>query len=99
MVTAEKLIDLRRVHLTIDGDHSSGKFCTMIKVFRFQSNPTISCIFQITSVSHSKDELSTLFSTVVEPIGEGICSFGTCGARCIHINGPSAFQLLQQLPG
>jgi hypothetical protein len=45
---------------------------TLKILFRFQSNPTISRLFQIASVSHSKDELSILCATVLDPIGESL---------------------------
>jgi len=67
MVTPWQLLDLHHIDLTIGGDHGGGKFCRTLKIlFRFWSNPTTSCLFQIASVSHSKDELSILCSTVLE---------------------------------
>jgi hypothetical protein len=60
------------VDLTIGGDHGGGKFCMAFKVLMiFSDKPTISKLFQIVSVSHSKDDLSVLRSTVIEPIGIG----------------------------
>ncbi len=73
MVTPHQLVELNRVDLTIGGDHGGGKFRMTLKIlFRFQSNPTISRLFQIASVSHSKDEHSILCATVLDPIGESL---------------------------
>jgi hypothetical protein len=59
--------------LTIGGDHGGGKFCMTLKVlFCFEHNPSISFLFQIGSVSHSKDDLIILSSTILQPNGEGI---------------------------
>jgi len=70
IVTAEQLVGLKRVDLTIGGDRGGGKFRMALKVLlRFSDKPTISKVFQIASVSPSKDDLSVLRSTVIEPIG------------------------------
>jgi hypothetical protein len=72
IVQAEQLHGLKRVDFTIGGDHGGGKFRMTLKVlFRFENSNTISKLFQIASVSHSKDETEILRSTVIDPIGEG----------------------------
>ena len=59
--------------MTIGGDHGGGKFCMTLKVlFCFEHNPSISFLFQIGSVSHSKDDLTILSTAILQPIGEGI---------------------------
>ena len=72
IVQAEQLHGLKRVDFTIGDDHGGGKFRMTLKVlFRFENSNTISKLFQIASVSHSKDETEILRSTVIDPIGEG----------------------------
>jgi hypothetical protein len=41
-------------------------------LFHLQRNQTISRLFQISSVSHSKDDTEILESTVLKPIGESL---------------------------
>ncbi len=73
IVQAEQLRGLKRVDFSIVGDHGGGKFCMTLKVlFRFENSNTISKLFQIVSVSYSKDETEILQSTVIDLIGEGV---------------------------
>jgi hypothetical protein len=72
MVTAEQLEGLQRVDFTIGGDRGGSKFWMALKcLLRFSDRPTISKVFQIASVSHSKDDISILQSMVIDPIGTG----------------------------
>jgi hypothetical protein len=72
MVSAEQLEGLQRDDFTIGGDHGDGKFRTALKcLFRFSDRLTISKVFQIAGISYSKDDISILQSTVIDPIGEG----------------------------
>jgi hypothetical protein len=41
-------------------------------LFRFESNETISCLYQIASVSHPKDDSQMLNETVLKPIGDSL---------------------------
>jgi hypothetical protein len=45
---------------------------TLKILFRFHERSTISQLFQIASVSHSKDDTKILESTVLNPIGESM---------------------------
>jgi hypothetical protein len=40
-------------------------------LLRFSDKPTISKVFQIASISHSKDDLSILRPTEIDPVGRG----------------------------
>ena len=72
IVQAEQLRGLKRVDFSIGGDHGGGKFRMTLKVlFRFENSNTISKLFQIASVSHSKDDTEILRSTVIDLIGVG----------------------------
>jgi hypothetical protein len=72
MVSAEQLEGLQRIDFTIIGDHGGGTFHMALKyLFQFSDRPTISKVFQIASISYSKDDISILQSTVIGPIGEG----------------------------
>ena len=73
IVTQDQLQGLKRVDFTVGGDHGGSKFRVTLKLLlRFHEKKSISRLFQIASVSHSKDELSILKSTVLDPIGEGL---------------------------
>jgi hypothetical protein len=73
LISAEQLDGLKRVDFTIGRDHGGGKFCVTLKLLlRFSSKQTFSRLFQIASVSHSKDDISILKITVLNPIGEGL---------------------------
>ena len=72
MVTTEQLEGLQRVDFTIGGDRGGSKFWMALKcLLRFSDRPTISKVFQIASVSHSKDDISLLQPMVIDPIGTG----------------------------
>ena len=73
IIKTEELIGLRHVDISVGGDHGGGKFRMTLKVlFRFHDKPTISRLFQIASVSHSKDDTDILVATVLKPVGESL---------------------------
>jgi hypothetical protein len=73
IISAEQIDGLKRVDFTLGGDHGGGKFRVTLKLLlRFHSKKTFSRLFQIASVSHSKDDISILKTTVLNPIGEGL---------------------------
>jgi hypothetical protein len=58
--------------IAVGGDHGGGKFRMSLKLnFRF-SDTTISHLFQIASVSYSKDDMQILKKVVIDPIGNGL---------------------------
>jgi hypothetical protein len=58
IITEEHLHGLKRVDFTTGGDHGGGKFRVTLKMLlRFHDKKSISHLFQITSVSHSKDDI------------------------------------------
>ncbi len=73
IIKTEELIGLRHVDISVGGDHGGGKFQMTLKVlFHFHDKPTISRLFQIASVSHSKDDTDILVATVLKPVGESL---------------------------
>jgi hypothetical protein len=61
------------IDVTVEGGHVGGKFWMTLKIlFRFHEASGISKLFQIASVSHSKDDTKILHSTVLHPIGESL---------------------------
>jgi hypothetical protein len=73
MIDYTQLEGLSRVDICIGGDHGGGKFRMSFKVlFRFESNETISRLYQIASVSHPKDDSQMLNDTVLKPIGDSL---------------------------
>jgi hypothetical protein len=73
IIDRDQLEGLTRIDITVGGDHGGGKFRMTMKIlFRLQRNQTISRLFQIASVSHSKDDTEILESTVLKPIGESL---------------------------
>jgi hypothetical protein len=73
IIKRDQLQHVSCVDLLVGGDHGGRKFCMTLKIlFRFHERSTISRLFQITSVSHSKDDTKILESTVLNPIGESM---------------------------
>jgi hypothetical protein len=73
IIKTEELIGLRHVDISVGGDHGGGKFQMTLKVlFCFYDKPTISRLFQIASVSHSKDDTDILVATVLKPVWESL---------------------------
>jgi len=67
--------------------HSGGKFRMILKIlFRFHESPTISRLFQIASVCHSKDDTEILATTVLRPIREILRQITVGGRFTIHDN-------------
>jgi hypothetical protein len=68
---------------------------TLKILLRYHDKPAISRLFQIASVSHSKDDTDILVATVLKPIGESLRIISD-GARFIIIeaNTPSSDSLL-----
>jgi hypothetical protein len=65
IISAERLDGLERVNFTVGGDHGGGKFRMMFKIlFVFSSRPSISRLYQIASVEHSKVDTKKLKETV-----------------------------------
>jgi hypothetical protein len=73
IASAENLVGLERAVFTVGGDHGGGKFRMTFKILLvFSSKKSISRLYQIASVEHSKDETEILKTTVLEPVGEGL---------------------------
>jgi hypothetical protein len=73
IIKRDQLQHVSRVDLSVGGDHGGGKFRMTLKIlFRFNKRSTISRLFHIASVSHSKDDTKILESTVLNPIGESL---------------------------
>ena len=88
IISPDQLDGLKRLDLTVGGDHGGGKFHVTLKLLlRFHSKKTISRLFQIASISHSKDELPILKSTVLDPIGEGLRLIVEGGRFSVKSNG------------
>jgi hypothetical protein len=65
----------------VGGDHGGEKFRMMFNILlRFSSKKSISRLYQIASVEHSKDDAEILKTTVLKPIGDGLCEIvsGKC---------------------
>ena len=72
IVPVEKLSSLELLDIAIGGDHGGGKFRMSLKLnFRFPDT-TIAHLFQIASVSFSKDDINILRKVVIDPIGNGL---------------------------
>jgi hypothetical protein len=84
IISPDQLDGLKRLDLTIERDHCSGR---SIYCFAFTPKKTISRLFQIASVSHSKDELPILKSTVLDPISEGLRLIVEGGRFSVKSNG------------
>jgi hypothetical protein len=70
IINAENIQNLQIVDMAVAGNSGSGFFRMMLKVlFRFNSIQSIYCIFQITSVSYSKDDIEVFNRTVLHAIG------------------------------
>jgi len=70
IIKKQQLGQLTHIDLSVGGDHGGGKFWMTFKIlFRFNEQATVSRLFQIASVSHSKDETDILQTTVLDPIG------------------------------
>ena len=73
IIKPEDLGDLKRVDLAVGGDSGGGFFRTMLKdLFRFNSKQSTSRIFQIASVSYSKDDIEVFKKTVLDAIGNSL---------------------------
>ncbi len=73
IINQDELPHVTSVDLTVGGDHGGGKFRMTLKIlFRFLDKRTVSRLFQIASVSHSKDATAILQSTVLHPVGESL---------------------------
>ena len=85
IIKRDKLQSLTHVDLSVGRDHGSGKFRMMLKIlFRFHESATISWLFQITSVSHSKDDTKILDSTALKPNGERLRRISQGGHFILH---------------
>jgi len=70
IIRPEDLAGLQKVDIAVGGDSGGGFFRMMLKVlFRFNSKPSVSRIFQIASVSYSKDDIEVFQRTVLNAIG------------------------------
>ncbi len=73
IIKPDQLLNLKRVDFTVGGDHGGGKFRVTLKLLlRYHDKKSYSRLFQIASVSHSKDDIDILKATVLNPIGEGL---------------------------
>jgi hypothetical protein len=73
IIKKEQLGQLTRVDLSVGGEHGGEKFQMTLKVmFEFDEQRIVSCLFQTTSVSCSKDDIEILQKTVLDPIGESL---------------------------
>jgi hypothetical protein len=73
IVSEEDLEGLERVNFTVGGDHRGGKFRMAFKIIlAFSSKKSITRLYQISSVEHSKDDTEILTETVLQPIGDGL---------------------------
>jgi hypothetical protein len=73
ITTPGQLKNLKCMDMTIGGDHGGGKFHVTLKLLlRYDDDKTYSWLFQIASVSHSKDDIDILNRTVLTPTGEGL---------------------------
>jgi len=87
IIKKQQLSQLTHIDLSVGGDHGGGKFRMTLKVlFRFKEQATVSRLFQIASVSHSKDETDILQKTVLDPIGESLRRISQGGHFIIHHN-------------
>jgi len=66
IISKEQMEGLTHVDISVGGDHGGGKFLMTLKIlFRFHESPTVSWLFQIASVCHSKDDTEILAATVL----------------------------------
>jgi len=66
IISKEQMEGLTHVDISVGGDHGGGKFLMTLKIlFRFHESPTVSWLFQIASVCHSKDDTEILATTVL----------------------------------
>jgi hypothetical protein len=65
ILSAEQLDALKTVNFTIGGDHGGGKFVLHGSCFYVSTVKKFSHVFQIASVSQSKDDISILKATVL----------------------------------
>jgi len=73
IIRRDELQRVTSIDVTVGGDHGGRKFRMSLKIlFQFHKMPSISRLFQIASVSHSKDDTKILHSTVLQPIGESL---------------------------
>ena len=95
IIKKEQLQGITRVDLTVGGDHGGGKFRMTLKIlFRFQdSSATISRLFQVANVSHSKDETRILKTTVLDPIGDSLRNICEGGQFIVHSDAKNALSL------
>jgi hypothetical protein len=69
IISVEQLVGLKRVDFMIGSDWRQETDPKIL--FRFENLAATSNVFQIGSVSQSKDDLEILHSTVLHPIGDG----------------------------
>jgi len=87
IIQQDQLPHVSSVDLTVGGDHGGGKFRMTLKIlFRFEDRPSTSRLFQIASVSHSKDETEILRSTVLQPVGESLRRISLGGNFIVFID-------------
>ena len=85
IIKKQQLQQLTRVDLSVGGDHGGGKFRMTLKIlFQFNDRATISRLFQIASVSHSKDNTEIIQKSVLDPIGESLRRVSEGGRFIIH---------------
>jgi hypothetical protein len=94
IIKRDQLQGLTRVDLSVGGDHGGGKFRMTLKIlFRFHERSTISWLFQIASVSHSKDDTKILESTVLKPIGESLRTISQGGCFIVQSDADDSLRL------
>ncbi len=78
---------MKSVDLAVGGDSGGGFFWMMLKVlFRFNDNKTISHIFQIASMSYSKDDIAVFKRTVLDKIGNSLKLIVDGGHFTFHLS-------------
>jgi hypothetical protein len=88
IISKEQMEGLTHVDVSMGGDHGGGNFRMTFKIlFRFHKSPTISWLFQIASVFHSKDDTEILTTMVLRPIGESLRLITKGGRFTIHYYG------------
>ncbi len=85
IVTCSDLEGINSVDLVTGGDHGGGKLRMLLKVIlRFSAKPSITRLFEIANVSHSKDDIGIIQQTVLEKkITEGFRIITDEGSRFI----------------